>query len=71
MRIFAICTKCGIETEIDQNTEYVECMGCNQLLNTCGNAKLYGVQLSKEREEEVRDKMNNQIKKYRNYKIII
>lgn len=59
MRIFVICNKCGFETEINQDTEYVGCMECGRLLNTCGNAKLYGIQMSERKIKELKSRERN------------
>lgn len=50
MDIFAICPKCGYETEVNKEDEYVMCDSCKTLLDINSQAKVKGVVLSKAKE---------------------
>lgn len=50
MDIFAICPKCGYETEVNKEDEYVMCDSCKALLDINSQAKVKGVVLSKAKE---------------------
>lgn len=53
MDIFAICPKCGYETEVNKEDEYVMCDSCKTLLDINSQAKVKGVVLSKAKEIEL------------------
>lgn len=53
MDIFAICPKCGYETEVNKEDEYVMCDSCKTLLDINSQAKIKGVVLSKAKEIEL------------------
>lgn len=53
MNIFAICPKCGFETEITKDDKYVMCESCKSILSIEGNAKVPALVISKAKEIEL------------------
>lgn len=66
MKIFIICPKCGYETELNQDDEYVMCMNdkCKSLLTIEGNAKVKGIVLGQSKEIELKSNIEREARKY-------
>lgn len=65
MNIFAVCPKCGYETEIKNlDGRYVICDDCKELYNISGsNGKVRGIELAQDRKRVVMEDLNKQIHK--------